>query len=517
MNEPGRNEPCPCGSRRKYKQCCLNKRREDPGALRLQANVAFRSGRGTAAAELLARATRAAPHNAEVHDELGLVLRELKRFDEAESACRKALALNSTYAPAHVNLAEQFKRRGRLREARDHLQSALRLTPDLETTRVSLGDVLVDLGETSAAIDLYRLSLATSRNPAPIHVRLGIALRTTGDMAGAIESCRRAVELAPGVPEAHYHLAETLIVANRAADSIASLGKAIQLPGTRLLHSAALAILGEFDAAVLLAGAPARQYMAILGSRLLELGHPQPALECYRRQLQIDPGDPVAAHFVSALSNANPDRPTDEYVQQLFDNCAGTFDEQLVEALDYTVPRDVSAAVVASSSLSPPWDMLDLGCGTGLVGVEMAKHVKTLVGVDLSPRMIERARARGIYTELICGDLAVTLTERPCYDVVVAGDVFVYVGKLDAVVPAARRTLRPGGVLAFTIESAEDVPEAVGSADYWLRPSGRFAHYAGYIRALASASGFAVQHMRKIRLRLESRQAVMGWLVLLKA
>ena len=484
--------------------------------MRLQANTAFRSGRGAEAAELLARAARLAPYNAEVHDELGIVLRELKRFDEAEVACRKALSLNSQYAPAHLNLAEQFKRRGHLREAREHLQSALQLTPNSETARVSLGDVLVDMGETSAAIDLYREVIAASATPAPIYVRLGIALRTLGDHAGAIEACQRAVALAPQVPETHFHLAETLIVANRVSDAITHAQQAMPLPGARVLHSAALVILGKFDAALMSAGTHPPQYLAILGNRLLELRHPASALECFRRKLEVDPWDTVAAHFVCALSGANPDRPSDEYVRQLFDDCADTFDQQLVGALSYSVPREVAAAVVASSSLSPPWDVVDLGCGTGLVGVEIAKYGQSLVGVDLSPRMIERAGARGIYTELICGDLSAALTQEGRYDVAIAGDVFVYVGKLDSVVPAVRRSLRSGGVLAFTIESAEEVAEAAGSPGYWLRPSGRFAHHADYVRDLAAGNGFAIKQMQKVRLRLESRQPVMGWLVVMQ-
>ena len=488
--------------------------------MRLQANMAFRAGRGAEAAELLARATRVAPFSAEVHDELGIVLRELKRFDEAEAACRKALSLNSRYAPAHVNLAEQLKRRGRLRDAREHLQAALQITPGFEPTRVSLGDVLVDLGETQAAIDSFRELVTSSASPAPIYTRLGMVLRTQGDMTGAVEACQRAVELAPRAPEAHYHLAETLVVAGQASAAVEHVKQALQLPGARVLHDAALVIVGQFDLVAVPGAANPAQYLAMLGNRLCELGHPAAALKCFEQKLARDPWDTVAAHFVAALSGANPERPRDEYVRQLFDNCADTFDQQLVEGLSYSVPRELVAAVVAAGRVSPPpWDVLDLGCGTGLVGVEIAPHAKGLVGVDLSPKMISRARERGIYGELICGDLMAALAVSDRYDVVVAGDVFIYVGKLDAVIPAARRALRPGGVLAFSVESAEDVRAAAGTGtkDYWLGPTGRYAHHADYIRSLAFSSGFTLGHMKKVRLRLENRQPMMGWLVTLLA
>jgi predicted TPR repeat methyltransferase len=288
-----------------------------------------------------------------------------------------------------------------------------------------------------------------------------------------------------------------------------------------VLHSAALAALGEVEAAIaglLAPGTDRGQCLGILGNRLLELGRREAALECFRRKLECNPEDTVARHFVAALSGVNPDRPPEEYVRQLFDNCAESFDQQLIEGLAYSVPHEVAAAVFASSPGAPPWDMLDLGCGTGLVGVEVVKQAKSLVGVDLAPKMIERARERGIYTRLICGDLTAALDGESCYDVVIAGDVFVYVGRLDTVVPAVRRALRSGGLFAFTVESAEDVPTLADSEPgYWLGASGRFAHHANYLRQLASSHGFAVRQLQKIRLRLESRRPVMGWLAVLAA
>ena len=195
-------------------------------------------------------------------------------------------------------------------------------------------------------------------------------------------------------------------------------------------------------------------------------------------------------------------------------------DRQLVEGLGYSVPRELAAAALASSALNLPWDVLDLGCGTGLAGVEFAEHAKSLVGVDLSPKMVEHARARGIYTHLICGDLAVALEGDQCYDVVIAADVFIYVGKLDAVMPAVRRVLRPGGLLAFTVESAQAhsaMPGPAAAPGYWLGMSGRYAHDTDYLNELALRNGFVTQQFQKTRIRLESRRPVMGWMMVWRA
>jgi len=114
-----------------------------------------------------------------------------------------------------------------------------------------------------------------------------------------------------------------------------------------------------------------------------------------------------------------------------------------------------------------PWDVLDLGCGTGLVGEVIAIHARELVGVDLSAKMLERARERNCYTRLLRSDLLAALDAEPAchHDVVTAGDVFIYVGNLDRVMASIRRVIRTGGVFAFTVEAAEDDGPAPGAAD----------------------------------------------------
>ena len=166
-----------------------------------------------------------------------------------------------------------------------------------------------------------------------------------------------------------------------------------------------------------------------------------------------------------------------------------------------------------------PWDVLDLGCGTGLVGEVIAIHARELVGVDLSAKMLERARERNCYTRLLRSDLLAALDAEPAchHDVVTAGDVFIYVGNLDRVMASIRRVIRTGGVFAFTVEAAEDDGPAPGAADdtgYLLCASGRYAHSARYLEKLAAAHDFHVQLWRRISLRLkgDAPGSMMGWL-----
>jgi predicted TPR repeat methyltransferase len=207
-------------------------------------------------------------------------------------------------------------------------------------------------------------------------------------------------------------------------------------------------------------------------------------------------------------------------VRQLFDASAATFDRELVAKLGYAIPREmVDALRSVEGAPDQPWDVLDLGCGTGLVGAEIAPYARQLVGIDLAPNMIEQARARNLYTDLRCADLAEALARNEAsadrYDIVTAGDVFIYVGKLDEVIPAIRRALRPGGLFAFSAEAAEALRES-HSEGYRLGVMGRYAHSAEYLRKLAAQSDFEVTLMRDTRIRLEHRRPVPGWLAVFR-
>jgi predicted TPR repeat methyltransferase len=133
-----------------------------------------------------------------------------------------------------------------------------------------------------------------------------------------------------------------------------------------------------------------------------------------------------------------------------------------------------------------------------------------LEGVDLSPHMLERARDTGLYDGLYCGDMVGYLRERAdSVDVIVAADVFVYVGDLRPVFSMAGLALRRGGRFAFSVEQHE------GAAEFALRASGRYAHSRAGIEALARSHGFTVDEIAAATLRQESGEDMPGLLVII--
>jgi predicted TPR repeat methyltransferase len=154
-------------------------------------------------------------------------------------------------------------------------------------------------------------------------------------------------------------------------------------------------------------------------------------------------------------------------------------------------------------------DILDAGCGTGLCGPYLQKLSSSIVGVDLSKNMLRRAEARGLYAELVEGELVAFMQSHPAsFDLLLSADTLVYFGPLEDVMQGARRCLRPGGYLAFSLERAE----SAGACGYLLTQSGRYAHDLDYVEACASAAGFNILAAESATLRTEANKPVAGLL-----
>ena len=220
-----------------------------------------------------------------------------------------------------------------------------------------------------------------------------------------------------------------------------------------------------------------------------------------------------AVRFCLAADGDGRDMPVPPvgYVRALFDQYAETFETKLVGELGYRGPAAVHD--VLSSHLSSGFGdlrILDIGCGTGLAGPLFRPHASRLDGVDLSPAMIERARAKGVYDELQVGDLVDSLDGRKSqYDLILAIDVLIYVGDLYPMFQACRQVLRPGGMLAASCETGSAGP-------YHLADCRRYKHRPKYVRDVAEAQGFEIAHVEHTALRHERGKPVDFFIVLLR-
>src|SRR5262249_49086286 len=152
-----------------------------------------------------------------------------------------------------------------------------------------------------------------------------------------------------------------------------------------------------------------------IGASLYSLGRHAEALAAFEEALRYEPGNPLAQHMVMALGGVQaPAAAPQAYVKDLFDNYAATYDQHLLNGLAYRTPQVLPGLLrEGRPSGARRLDVLDLGCGTGLAGIAIRPWARSLVGVDLAPKMLEAASARGIYDRLECSDLITTLGGEP--------------------------------------------------------------------------------------------------------
>jgi predicted TPR repeat methyltransferase len=358
---------------------------------------------------------------------------------------------------------------------------------------------------------------------AKTHFFAGLARQQDGDLHAAEHHYRASLDLVPGRPSTLINLAAVALALGRPHDALAHADAALAVEHDSvdaLLHRAtAEARLGAADDAL-------ASYARLLrldprhaaawsghGTLLRDLGRLDEAAQSFREALGHGADPELHGFYLAAVEApaAAPPTPPRDYVVGLFDAYADEFDTHLVGALRYQAHRRLVDGLVAIEDARYA-SALDLGCGTGLCGPLVRPRVGRLTGVDLSARMLERARTLGVYDRLECADVVDFLAdtdERP--ELVLAADVFIYVGTLAPLVAGVARAMR-GGMFCFTVESLDDDDDA----DFRLLPSLRYAHAPRYLEALARAHGFDVVAMTRAPVRAEQGRPVDGLYVYLR-
>lgn len=391
--------------------------------------------------------------------------------------------------------AVSFQRQKQLPQAEAILQAVLDAEPASPDALHFMGVLRHQQGRREEAVDLIRRAIELSPQYADAHNNLGNVLRAMERYAEALEAFDRAAELAPNLAEAHMNRAGLLRRCNRLPEATASFRRAVGLnPQLSQAH-------------------------LHLGNALYMMGHIEEAAQAFANWQQIEPDNPIARHMAAACgAGMTPDRASDDYVRQSFDTFAEAFDAKM-DGLNYQAPALIADVVAARYTPGADLDVLDAGCGTGLCAPILAPYARHLVGVDLSAGMVEKARARGVYHDLVVAELTAFLADGPAarYDLIISADTVVYFGALELLLAAAAGALRPGGHLVFTVESQDAKDGAAAATDeapgFILHPHGRYAHRESYVRRCAERAGLADVEVVRQTLRLEMGQPVHGFVV----
>lgn len=375
---------------------------------------------------------------------------------------------------------------GRLPQAEQALRESLALLPGRPSTLTNLAVALLRQGRPGEALPLLDEVLAQQPDDVEALGHRGMALNQLQRPAEAGPCFERVLALAPSRAEAWFHLGQTWQLVNRPAEAVQAYDGCLAL---RPDHAAS---------------------WSQRGTALRDLGRNEEAAASFERALALGDDDGLNAYYLAALRGGLPPAAAPrDYVQRLFDDYAEVFDHHLVDQLGYCAPELLQRMLV-SLARGGFQHALDLGCGTGLCGPLLRPMAERLTGVDLSPAMLEVARQRAVYDQLLQAELCEHLASTgEQHDLVVAADVFIYLGDLAPVFAGVRRVLRPGGVFAFSVE-----PTPQGQA-YTLQASLRYAHGQAALRALAAGHGLQVLHVERGALRVDEVHEVLGeyWLM----
>ena len=410
-------------------------------------------------------------------------------IDTAEKLLERVLAQVPEHPDALHFLGLARFQRGDRDRAIDLVSRALAAAPSYADARNNLGNMLFRAGRLDEAEAAYAQVLELRPEHPDAHANVGICRRRRNDLTGAEAAFRAALALNVDHAEATHNLGSVLQAAGRPLGALEAFQRALEL------H--------PYDG---------NSYRRV-GATLNALGRTAEATAIYKRWLAVEPDNPLAQHYLAASTGEGvPARASDVYVAKTFDGFADSFDKVL-ERLEYRAPALIADAVAAV--VGPPaaaLDVLDAGAGTGWCGPLLRAYARTLVGVDLSAGMLDKAKARAVYDRLEVAELTAFLQAHPgAFDLIISADTLVYFGDLDAVLDAAARALRPGATstLAFTVEHALDEPPG----GHRLNPHGRYSHGKSYVERALAAAGLAPINLARAHLRTENRVPVDGLVV----
>ena len=382
-----------------------------------------------------------------------------KQFDNAKQALKQAdkqgvaaEKLNVLEIQLNFNLGNTLLKLERLDEALASYSQAIEMKPDFAQAHYNLGNTLQELGRLDEALASYSQAIALKPDFAEAHTNLGNTLKKLGRLDEALASYNQAIALKPDYAKAHFNLGNTLIKLERLEEAQASYSQAIALK----------------------------------------------------------PDYSSAKHMLAALTGETTETAPRDYVKNLFDNFAAKFESSLVDDLEYKIPRVIAEIIIKDSKFDLLGSIVDLGCGTGLFGVEIKQFCEHLEGIDLSEKMLDEAMKKDIYNKLIKEDILAYLSNASLnFDYFVSTDVFVYIGDLSDIFRLIKSRNTTGGKLVFTTEDYD-------GDGFFLEQSGRYSHSKKYIVGLCKKFGFELRHFETQALRKEKNQYISGGLYILE-
>ncbi len=252
---------------------------------------------------------------------------------------------------------------------------------------------------------------------------------------------------------------------------------------------------------------PAHHNLAILHYSHQQYNKAVPHL---KKILEINPEHQIALTLLNAYTGTMQDTLHPSFISSLFDQYAFNYDDHLKKTLAYEAPsvsRNLlnSASAKNNSPLSTG-TCLDLGCGTGLMGIIMRDLATNLIGVDLSEGMLLKAKNTFIYDKIIQEDAIEYLKKNNSkVEYICAIELLNYLGsKIADFINLSSLSLAPGGWLILTSELC------LSNEDMILTRHARYAYNQKYLINLLEKNGLIIKEMKESALRTGHDGEVIG-------
>lgn len=486
----------------------------NPSHLSIQNNLATcykKTGSTKKAMQMYQSILKHHPYQCVTLNNLASLHIQQKSLDTASYLLKKAISLQPKYADAYYNLGLSTQQSAFFKQSADlgHDLAAYQYALYLETQKTY-----------AEALLYYKKSMTNLTHQALAHHGMARVLLATNSDEDALMHFIEAQKIDPYIPHlmdniaTYYHVKGMhanaveywLKALNNTEDTINiyyNIGVAYQYMNR---HEDALSYFMQ----VLEQDPDHIKTHINIAAIALQNNQKQKAIDHYEKALILNPDNEEIQYILSALQKKNHpfNRSPKQYVENLFDQYAGHYNEHLTKMLKYQLPEKVELVLYEQLNPQKNHTVLDLGCGTGLMGRILSPFSNNIIGIDLSSNMLNEAKKTGYYAELYQKDCFEYLDQQN-FDLILALELCPYIGDIYPLLQSIYQALLPGGLFIFSIESTTQDA-------YTLSEHARYQHNVHWVKQQILSLQFTIIEEEPVTLRTQNTQPVSGLLFVIK-
>jgi len=479
------------------------------------ANIAKYQGNDSKAVELYEKAISLEPGNSASHYNLGLMLLKSNQNKQAISYIEKAIKIKPDYIDAYHVLIKLLHKTQQIDKATKTISQAENTGIDHPVFTKLKAQNQHYKNNIDTAIENYETYLDICNSDYDAHHHVATAYLTKGDVKAATRHNLAALEINPEHEESHHNIAVIYLTQNKLDLALKHWLKALSLAqNIDYIYNIGVTYnykgqytdaLSYFEKTLKL---EPKHYNSIVNIAVIYIkkNMPPEARFYFKKALEIKPDDEQNLYMLAALDGKQDSFKSapNNYVKDLFDQYANSFEDHLQKVLSYKAPEIIYDMLSKHLDIEnkEKLSICDIGCGTGLMGIKLHEHSSILIGVDLSEKMLDQAREKNIYTDLISKDINDFLkTKSNTFNIITAADVVPYYGDITELFANVKESLKEDGIFTFSVEASE-------SANYSLGKNARFTHNKNYITECATKLGLIIIGTSELSTRKEGTNEI---------